>query len=344
MKSSVDDLEEQEGKQIDYVELISALWKKRKFIGLFTFCVTFFALIIVFVMPDQYKSTAVILPDIAKPKLVTPSTIPDLSAMGLNATNEVSLARLYPTMIKSESVLNNVIYRKYKTKKFKDSVDLIQFWEIEENTPEQSLEVAIKRLRGLLEVNTDIKLNVITLSIETREPQLSADILNNIIQELNDFILTKQTSTASEERKWIEKRLVEVKRDLERAENALKEFREKNRMVSGSPQLMLEQARLEREVQINSTLYIELKKQYEIARIEEIKSIPVVNVMDYAKPATKKSSPKRGKNTLVALIISLFLAVSFVFIEYRYKTTIEVVKNRFGVSGSKRFRIRIFRS
>ena len=54
-----------------------------------------------------------------------------------------------------------------------------------------------------------------------------------------------------------------MKEDLTKAENRLKEFREKNRQVL-SPQLLLEQERLIRDVQINATIYIELAEALEI--------------------------------------------------------------------------------
>ena len=130
------------------------------------------------------------------------------------------------------------------------------------------------------------------MSIETEEPQLSADILNNVIRFSDKFIRTKRNTSALEQRKWIEARLVEVKEDLSTAENKLKEFREKNRMVSGSPQLLLDQERLARELQINSTMYIELKKQYELIKIEEIRTTPIISVMDYGRAAAKKERPK----------------------------------------------------
>ena len=43
---------------------------------------------------------------------------------------------------------------------------------------------------------------------------------------------------------------------------------------------MLGQERLIRDVQIDSILYIGLKKQYEIIRIEEMKNIPIITEMD----------------------------------------------------------------
>jgi hypothetical protein len=61
-------------------------------------------------------------------------------------------------------------------------------------------------------------------------------------------------------------------------------------MVSGSPQLMLEQERRIREGQMNTTLHTELKKQYKLAKIEEIRNIPIINVMDAVRPVAGRAS------------------------------------------------------
>ena len=124
----------------------------------------------------------------------------------------------------------------------------------------------LKALRDGLEVSLDNKTSVLSISLLTQEPKLSADIVNAVASELDLFVRTKRTTNASEERKWIEGRLKEVKNDLEKSENALEDFRETNRRVSDSPQLLLEQERFIREVQINSTLYTELKRQYELRK------------------------------------------------------------------------------
>jgi len=91
---------------------------------------------------------------------------------------------------------------------------------------------------------------------------------------------------------------------------ALKEFRERNRRIMDSPQLMLEQERLARDVQINSTVFIELKKQLEVAKIEEIKNIPIINVLDEARPAVARSSPRRTRSAVLTFFLSLAVAIA----------------------------------
>jgi uncharacterized protein involved in exopolysaccharide biosynthesis len=299
-------------KPINWVELISLAWGSRKLIIYVVSLTTILAVVYSLVLPQYFKSTATILPETEKSKLGGLGSLTELASLAGVVTGEISLTKLYPTIIESEAVLRNVIYTRYHTNEFKDSVNLIQFWEIRSKRPEQAYEACLRALRDQLDVSLDLKTGVVSLSIETREPQLSADILNNITSELDKFIRTKRTTNASEQRKWIEERLVEVKRDLEQSESILKVFREANRRVIDSPQLLMEQERLIREVQINSTLYIELKKQYELAKIEEIKNVPIINVMDAARPATRKDRPHR--TIIVLTFFSLSLVGSFVYV------------------------------
>ena len=118
----------------------------------------------------------------------------ELASLAGVSTGGVSLTKLYPTIIKSESVLRNVIYAQYRTNKFKEPVNLIQFWEIQGKTPEQEYEAALKGLRDELEVSLDLKTGVVSIWIETTERQLSADIVNNVTGELDKFIRTKRTN------------------------------------------------------------------------------------------------------------------------------------------------------
>ncbi len=311
-----------ESKPIDWSEVFSVIWQSKRSIGYVVGGVTLLALVISLILPGSYKSTTILLPDTERGKMAAFGGLSDLASLAGVNTGEVSLAKLYPTIINSEAVLKNVIYAEYQTKAFVEQVDLIKCWGIEGKTPEGKYEAALGALRGQIGVTIDVKTNVVTISIETGEPQLSADVVNNVTAALDNFIRTKKNTSAGEQRRFIEGRLVEVKSDLEKAENALKDFREKNRQISGSPQLLLEQERLIRDVQINTTIYTELKKQYEIVKIEEIKNIPIINVMDPARAAANREKPQRRKIVLVSFFLSVVLATGYVVAVDRYKKPI----------------------
>ena len=119
-----------------------------------------------------------------------------------------------------------------------------------------------------------------------------------------------------------------MKQDLTKAENTLKEFREKNRQVL-SPQLLLEQERLIRDVQINATIYIELRKQFELVKIEEVKNIPVINVMDAARAPAKKDKPKRAIIVLSVFFLSFLSIIGYLIVNHQYGHQASIYYNKF---------------
>jgi capsule polysaccharide export protein KpsE/RkpR len=74
------------------------------------------------------------------------------------------------------------------------------------------------------------------------------------------------------------------------------------------PRLAVPYANLYRRVRVEETIYELLTQQYEVARIQEAKDVPVVSVIDMPGIPEKKSFPPR---LLVALILTMFaVAVS----------------------------------
>lgn len=290
-------------------DVLQLLWNHRKHISIFACIGALLAGIISFIIPSAYSSTATILPESEKSKI--PGSISDLASFaGLNIGSDGSLTKLYPAIVKSDAVLRPVIYHKYSSEKRGDSLDLITLWELDGTKPEISFEKAFIGLSNDLEVSMDTKLQILTLKLTESEPKLTADILNQVVFELDRFIRTKRNTTASQQRKFVEARLAEVKSDLTKSEDMLQAFRERNRQILGSPQLILEQERLLRDVNINAALSMELRKQFELAKIEEIKNVPIISVMDRAIPATKRASPKRSIFVFIGLILGALAASS----------------------------------
>jgi len=71
---------------------------------------------------------------------------------------------------------------------------------------------------------------------------------------------------------------------------------------------------LYRESKIQETVYELLTQQYELAKVEEAKEIPSVKVLDVAVVPTKKSYPKRLQVMILGTLISLAMAVAWLFV------------------------------
>ena len=299
-------------QEITIRDVLLPIWAERKRILIVSLVAAVLTLGVNFLLPTYFKANAVILPETDKTKLSSMSSLAGLASIaGVNLSGG-DIARLYPVIMTSESVLTSVIERKYATERFKDSVNLIQYMELDEGSPQKDLDKALKAMKDLLSVSIDTKTSVVSASVEMREPRLAADVMNAILNELDLFLREKKTSSATEQRIWIESRLVQVNAELRSAEEALKTFREKNRRISDSPELLLQQDRLLREVQVKGTIDLELRKQAEIAKIDEIKQVTTINVLDTGREPVKKERPKRATNSVIAFLV-VFAGMSTVF-------------------------------
>ena len=74
-----------------------------------------------------------------------------------------------------------------------------------------------------------------------------------------------------------------------------------------------------RDAKIQETLFELLTQQYEMAKIQESKDSPIIQVLDYANPPEKKSKPRRGLIVATATFASLFISVLLAFLMQRFE-------------------------
>jgi len=92
--------------------------------------------------------------------------------------------------------------------------------------------------------------------------------------------------------------------------------------TSKIPALGLKYVRLLRETKIQETLFELLTQQYEMARIQEAKDSPTVQILDVAKVPEKKTKPKRALIVLLSTFTAGFFGIFLVFfLEYIEKAS-----------------------
>ena len=308
-----------------FIFKIKILWKYRIHLIKINGLISVLAVIIILLISNRYTATAVILPDIQNGNF---GGIADIaSVIGINIGNsDGSMTRLYPSILMSESVLKNIIYNKYYSNEKKDSLNLIDLWDIGGKTPEIRYALALKSLSNKLIVTIDNQTMITTISIEEKDPQLAAAIVNQAVNDLERFIRLQRNTSARAQRIFIEGRLTQVSSDLKDSEEKLKLFREKNKNYNNSEELQLTESRLRRNVSINTELFLQLKKQYEITKIEEVKNTPIINIMDKAEVPALKSYPQRTLSVLIILIISSIISGSYyIYRDFIHRYTSDIV-------------------
>lgn len=153
-----------------------------------------------------------------------------------------------------------------------------------------------------LKVSTDKKTGVISVITRFEDPLLSLQVNQFVVERANEILVHKMSTSAGENRKFIEGRIKEIKQDLADAEGRYQSFLEGNR-VRSSPELQVQEVRLQRSLQINQEVYLQLVKQLEMAKIDEAKDLPVLDQIDQPLLPVKKSGPNRKMFVLAALLL-----------------------------------------
>ena len=82
------------------------------------------------------------------------------------------------------------------------------------------------------------------------------------------------------------------------------------------PDLQRELLQLKRKAEYYKLMLEYLTPQYEQAKIEEVKDIPTIQVLDKAKRPEWKSKPKRALIVIVSVVCMFWITVLIVFIQY----------------------------
>lgn len=106
--------------------------------------------------------------------------------------------------------------------------DLINKFNLRKVYWDHYMEDARKDLDGKTDVSEDRKSGIVSIRVTDRNPQRAALLAQEYVSELNRVVVLLDTSAAHRERVFLEGRLVQVKEDLESAENNFSDFASKN--------------------------------------------------------------------------------------------------------------------
>jgi len=85
------------------------------------------------------------------------------------------------------------------------------------------------------------------------------------------------------------------------------------------------------DLEIQNTIYEFLYPQYENAKIEEIKDLPTLDIIDIAVPAGIRSKPHRAKFCITMFLIAIFISVSWVLLKNVLNQSFGNEKNKYKI-------------
>lgn len=233
----------------------------------------------------------------------------------LNTGDAGQSTAFYMDLVESRSLLSAVGNREY-TKRTDSGVvrgNLIKVNGIKGKGPADTKARMINALKSQVSETAAPRTGVITLTVRAGRPEMALQIAQNVLDEVNTFNLNRKQAQAGAERSFVEKRLADAQQELRVAEENLQSFLTENREFRSSPGLQLEFDRLNRTVGMRQQLYNVLAQSYEQAKIEEVRDLPVITVVE--PPEMPVGPNPRGgvRKTLIGIVIGMAIGMLIAF-------------------------------
>ena len=159
-----------------------------------------------------------------------------------------------------------------------------------------------------LSVDLDLRTGVVRFTVEGRSPQLALAIAETTLAALNEANVELRRQRASAERAFTGQRSADARVTLAAAESSLAAFYQRNRNLTTSPTLQMEEATLRRSVDIAQQLFVQLRLQEEQAALQALRNTPAIGVIDPPVLPARRSWPNRRLTVVLGLLIGLAAA------------------------------------
>lgn len=142
---------------------------------------------------------------------------------------------------------------------------------------------------------------IFTFNINLKNSEASFRVANLIMDELNAFSINNIQTSAFQKRQYLERRLLDVDKDIQFSELALQNFLNDNKNFRDSPRLMIDYNRLQISVDMNYQIKSQLIIQIELLKASELKDNLQFIVIDSPSKSLFRS------NTISSLLIEYFV-------------------------------------
>lgn len=289
--------------KIDLLDLWGLIWKGKWFImGVTLICTLAAVYNTLYVLPVTYRSNAILQPTETRNnnRSGLSSLVGSLPiAIGLSGSND-----------KSGNIINYLNSRTFKIKLIKENNLRQRFykdiwdeknkrWMVDAPDTEPTVFSCLESLQNSFSIDQDKKTSLITLSWVDEDPEFTSTILTDVIDKLSYYMENEYESDAKKERLFIKQQLDKAENELERWEKQV-------------PSEQLTLSKIQREKLTTQTVYTELRKQLELAKISEVKEIVRFKVLDKPYIPEKKFKPDRKQICLLTMVVSGFFSLSMV--------------------------------
>ncbi len=277
--------------------------------------------VIALALPSIYTARTTFIPAVSGATPSLPGGIAALATQfGLNVGSGTSLSPdFFAEVLSSRELLKAALLSDFDDPQRPGaSRTLLELLNVRGKTENERIDMGVRRLEQEISQRVDRRTGIVTLEVKGRPRALVAAVANRMVELLNKFNLERLRSQSRERRRFAGERKDEAERELRAAEAQHLKFLQSNRRYAGSPLLSFEQDRLARQVQLRQEVFQTLTREYEEARIAEVRDTPLLTIIDPAVPPQRRSFPPRRLMVLLALVAGFLTALALVYVaEYK---------------------------
>ncbi len=265
--------------------------------------------------PRMYISTATFVPQGSEGGASGLTLAASQFGIRLPATSSGWGPLIYVELLNSRSFLQRVALDTIVVvEKGQRSMALMDFFEITAPTLPKRVDLTVQMLRRIVSIKADKTIGAVKLSVTTQWPSVSQSIADKLVRAVDKFNLETRKSQARAERRFVEEQAAEAERALRKAEDEMQSFLQRNRAISGSPELGFDRDRLQREVVLRQQVYTSLLQNREEARIREVRDTPVITVLEAPQIPTIGEPRNSVRKGVIGGLTGAVLSVLIVFL------------------------------
>ncbi len=344
-----------DGQEIDIMELISKLWKKRMMIIKWCIAGAVIGLVVGFSIPKTYKAGVTFAPETQQKVGSGVSSIATMMGVNLNNSVDAISVEMFPDVVHStpfifelfdlpvtferkDSVITTslVEYMKeyqrapwwsYVTKApFKALKWVMSLGKAEEDTGVVELDPAnlprtergiVKFFSENLIVNVDKKSFKTDMSLEMQDPLVVYAVMEAVTENLKNYMSDYRTSKARQDIANLEVICQQRKEDYYKAQQAYAEYADANKNVIRQS-AQAERERLQQEMNLAYQVYSQVATQLEGSRIQAEQAKPVFAIINPASIPIVKASPSKSKILIVFTFLAGCCAVAWILFGEEY--------------------------
>lgn len=205
-------------------------------------------------------------------------------------------------------------------RKSDSSSDVIQH----DSTTNNTISISEKERSVLSVINDNISFSYnekdgyITLGYSFSEPEATAAIAENLYLTLERYVTRYKSQKQQDNLEFVQESYDRAHKDFMEKQSRLATFQDANRNLATAT-AQATQRRLSAEYDVAYTVYNELAKQLEQAKISVKQSRPVLTVIDPVVVPHEKSAPRRGFIIFVFILLGFVVSVGWVFVKPFFK-------------------------